>query len=457
MRNQEHERANAAHGGKQQGLWAWWQRTGEPVCLGVLALLTSLLPLLVLTKVLTPSHALRGMLLLAWVAGLLLVGRLPRWLRQEQRRVALLAAVVVGALALAHLAGSDSSTLARPGVQRQALYQAQDVLSPTFKAPPRISREMFAQLLQVGTGGGGTSPAAPYADELYDIIVGYELDPAVALAFFAQESQFCTTGICASHNMHNWGGNRAAVNPDRVVDVVYVGSGPFVSYASWQDGLRDWCELILGRYVGQGLDTVEKAVPVYAPAFDGNNPAAYINSMHRRIAVWQGQDPGTPETLPSYANLETGLINESFRASDLDYNPEWAFHRYMVEEARAGRSLGSPLGPSRYITVNGRRYAVQTFALDTLYTPLADVESETNWSDVRRMSDLLRAPAVPLPLDAQPPAEGQNDAGQGEQQQLSPEEALPPGGQPAPETEILAEEQPAPTTQPPGPGVHTPR
>lgn len=392
----QHSRQRA--GSRARAFGHWWRQTGEPLALGVLVLLLLTLPLLVLLDLLTLRDGVRGLIGLVWLAGMLLLPRLPRLLRQERRRSMVLVWVGVLAVVLLLLAGRSAPLLAeatRELYPQAAPARLQSAPEMTFKSPPRISRDMFAQLLQQGTGGGGTSPAAPEADKLYDILLDYELDPAVALSFFAQESQFCTTGICASHDMHSWGGNRAAFDKSRAVDIVYASSGPFVSYASWEDGLRDWCELILYRYIDRGLDTVEKAVPVYAPAFDGNNPDAYIATVRRRIAVWQGQDPGTitDPAAHTYDNLETALITETFVSNGLEYNSEWAFHQYMVDEARNGRPLGSPLDESRRITVNGQDYVIQAFAFDTLYTPLAPNESDTNWNDVRRLNDLLHPPA----------------------------------------------------------------
>lgn len=397
---------------KWASIAAWWQQTGEPVVLSGMVLCACTLPLLVLTDILDFQRVLRVMLGLGWVIGVMLLTRLPRLLHAEHRRIAMMMMLGVIVCAFALFANPGMPTQAESGVPHTAprpylldgsnqvqddgvvfaISQVQQETSLTFKAPPRISREMFAQLLWQGTGGAGTSPAAPYADELYDVLVAHELDPAVALAFFAQESQFCTTGICASHDMKNWGGNRAAFNRQRAAGIVYARSGPFVSYATWEDGLRDWCELILYRYIDRGLDTVEKAVPVYAPAFDGNDPSAYINAVYRRVAAWQGRDPDSARNFAprSYPDLESALLSESFRANGLEYHPTWAFHRYVVAEARAGHPLGSPMGESREIIVGGKTYAIQTFALDTLYTPLAEVESQTNWSDVRRMSELLK-------------------------------------------------------------------
>ncbi|MFP4439284.1 MAG: hypothetical protein ACLFVO_18740 [Chloroflexaceae bacterium] len=409
--------ARSARAGLRK-LPAWWRQTGEPVVLTGLALPAFSIPLLLLLDLLTHGQAVRLMLGLIWLAGGLLLLRLPRLLRQERRRLAVIATVGSVAIAFTFFISPrlTMTTLAEPAAQegepeQSALPPPQADAELTFKALPRISRQVFSDLLHTGTGGTGRSPAAPYADELYEIIVSYELDPAVALAFFAQESQFCTTGICRSHDMKSWGGQRAAFDPQRSAGIVRGRYGNFVSFRTWQDSVRDWCELILSRYIGRGLDTVEKAIPVYAPAWDNNVPSIYINNVRLRVAVWQGRAPGPPpaDGTPRYDDLETGLVMESFEATGQEYFAEWAFHKYVVEEARAGRPVGSPLDESRTIIANGRRYAVQTFTLDTLYTPLADIESETDWSDVRRLSELIRAENLPAAEPSAPEAPAPED------------------------------------------------
>ncbi len=373
----------------------WWWCKGEPLVLTALALIAITLPLLVLVGLLSPAACVRAVILLVWATGVVGVTHLPRLLRNERRRLPVVSLTVVGVLAIGVLAHPLSSILAQTVQQDNPPAEASSAQTSelSFKSPPRISRAVFAGLLNQGIGGTGTSPAAPYADDIYDIIVGYELDPAVALAFFAQESQYCTTGMCRSYDMKSWGGQRAAYNPQRSAGIVRGLYGPFVSFHTWQDSISDWCELILNRYVARGLDTVEKAIPVYAPASDGNVPAIYIDNVRRRVALWSGQEPGPAFASGErrYNDLETGLLLETFLATGYEHNHEWAFHKFALEEARAGRPIGSPLDDSRIIVVDGQRYAIQTFALDTLYTPLADIESETNWNDVRRMSELLEA------------------------------------------------------------------
>ncbi|NWF78939.1 MAG: glucosaminidase domain-containing protein, partial [Chloroflexi bacterium] len=247
-------------------LRASWRARGEALVITVLALVGLSLPPLLVLELLTPRQAARGAVVLAWAAASLLLLRLPALLRCARRRVALL---TVGALAGAGLALTPAA-------------EAQGGLS--FRAAPRISQGAFSQIL-----ANAGSPAAPHADELYAIIVAYGLDPAVALAFFQHESQYCTTGACARGDLQNWGMLRRAIRPGRSVGTAQ----GFARYVSWQEGVRDWCELILG-YINRGMDTVEKAVPVYAPQSDGNVPAAYIGAIRRQVAAWAGRAVGEP-------------------------------------------------------------------------------------------------------------------------------------------------------------------
>lgn len=407
--SQQHSR----HAPSSRRAWfAWWRRTGEPAALTILGMCALTLPVLVVLDMLSPVRATRAAVVLGWLAGGLLLLRLPRMLRHERYRVAIMAAVGVVAVVAALIItmfprplrqsqDTDAALAAAlAALQEEAQNNAANgaLAAPdaqtgqlTFVARPRISADMFAYILQRGIGAG-PSPAAPYAYELYNIIVSYGLDPAVALAFFAHESQLCKTGVCISNDTKGWGAQRAAYRSSRAIGYA---PGPFVRYRTWQDGLRDWCELILYGYVGRGLDTVEKAIPIYAPASDGNVPTSYIATVRRLVANWQGRPivagPPAPDVPRVYTDgLENALISETFRATGLEFHPNWAFHRYVMDETRAGRPLGSPLDESRVITVDGKKYAVQTFALDTLYTPLADDMSQTNWNDVQRFSTLLK-------------------------------------------------------------------
>ena len=261
----------------------------------------------------------------------------------------------------------------------------------TFRSQPRISAGQFSRVLI-----RYQSPCAPIADECYNIIARTGLDPAVSLAFFARESVFGTRGIASETK--NWGNVRAPYKPERAI-----GRHPrnFAIYPTWQDGLIDWCDRINERYVrDRGLDTVEKAVPVYAPTSDGNEPQVYIDHVNKLINDWMAEDQGqgapqpqpappspqgpTPTSAPSAQALREALLQATFASTGGTYNPTNPFHRYMVSEASAGRPLGNPLGDSRLVTVDGQEYMVQAFALDTLFSPTQ------NPGRVLRMSELLR-------------------------------------------------------------------
>jgi hypothetical protein len=157
----------------------------------------------------------------------------------------------------------------------------------TFRHSARISKAHFKRVLEEGTSAG-ISPCAPIADECYDIVVANDLDPAVALGFFAHESQYGCTGYAPKTK--NWGNVRTAFKPERTI-----GQHPanFAIFPDWQTGLLDWCERINVRYIDErGLDTVEAAIPVYAPGVDGNNEAAYIEHVNKLVATWMAEEAG---------------------------------------------------------------------------------------------------------------------------------------------------------------------
>ncbi|MFV9504506.1 MAG: hypothetical protein AB4911_08055 [Oscillochloridaceae bacterium umkhey_bin13] len=350
---------------------SWWHTHGEPWAVTGLAMVAiSLLPLWALGLI-TPDQAGRLAIILVWLAALLGLLRLPQYLGRPGHRMGLLALIMLLGIAMAAMVALP------PAAEAQSA-------GLTFKSAPRISRAAFSQIL-----ANGRSPAAPYGDELYTIIVGYGLDPAVALAFFQHESQYCTTGACARGGLQNWGMLRRHIRPERNAGT---GEG-FARYATWQDGVRDWCELMLG-YVNRGMDTVEKAIPVYAPRSDGNVPTSYIAAIRRQVAAWSGRTVSSAgPTLRAYDDpLEMALLRETFVTAEVEFRPEWAFHQFLLAEAARGRPLGTPVDESRVIMVGGQRFAVQVFALDTLYTPLSNDPEGTNWSDVRRLSNLLRTP-----------------------------------------------------------------
>ncbi|NTU81883.1 MAG: N-acetylmuramoyl-L-alanine amidase [Chloroflexales bacterium] len=77
------------------------------------------------------------------------------------------------------------------------------------------------------------------------------------------------------------------------------------------------------------------------------------------------------------AGLGRRLLDETYKAGGATFRPDWAFHQFAVINR-----LGPPVGRSGTITVDGRQYACQAFAADTLYNLVPD------WGDVRMLSRL---------------------------------------------------------------------
>ena len=100
------------------------------------------------------------------------------------------------------------------------------------------------------------------------------------------ESRFGTTG---------WGAVNRSLGNIRCSQG-YTCRGGFRSYRTWQDGFADWYRLIRYGYVqgqitiplvGHTCTTVAQIVPVYAPASDGNDVAAYIHAVEHAVDTWR--------------------------------------------------------------------------------------------------------------------------------------------------------------------------
>lgn len=238
---------------------------------------------------------------------------------------------------------------------------------------PRISKGLFVEVLREAA-----SPAADVAEQCYDIVTGYGLDPAVALAFFRHESTYGRHGVAARSK--NWGNLRRGGRAREHI-------GGFAYYDTWCDSLLDWCELIRYRYVEElGLDTVAKVLYRYAPPVE-NDTAHYVARVEGYIHDWVARDPHIGAEDENLERLRDALFRASYERAGGKYHPEWAFHQYAEEQALQ-QPLGAPLGDSYYLEVAGQKYAIQVYALDTLYTPVSDPAENTDWGVVRRMTDL---------------------------------------------------------------------
>jgi hypothetical protein len=122
------------------------------------------------------------------------------------------------------------------------------------------------------------SPASGKGQILYDEGLKYGIDPAYALAFFMQESMFGTKGVATV--THSLGNIRTTAG--------YQDYKGYRAYKSWEDGFKDWYQLIANVYVNQrGLYTIDQIIPVYAPSTDNNDEAAYIRGVKLAVERWR--------------------------------------------------------------------------------------------------------------------------------------------------------------------------
>ncbi|MEI7555378.1 glucosaminidase domain-containing protein [Candidatus Chlorohelix sp.] len=146
-------------------------------------------------------------------------------------------------------------------------------LTGTILGAPSISPEKIDSVLS-----SYKSPATGMGRTMYDLGIKYGINPAYALAFFIHESSAGTQGIATvTKSIGN-----IRVTPG------YENYQGFRKYPGWDAGIEDWYKLIKNLYVdGWKLNTVEKIVPVYAPAADNNNPTAYIKHVNNLVAQWR--------------------------------------------------------------------------------------------------------------------------------------------------------------------------
>jgi len=223
---------------------------------------------------------------------------------------------------------------------------------------PRIDAARFVQILAaVG------SPAAAEAAQAWAAVAAEGVDPLFALAVFWHESRCGTTGLVAAHELRNPGATRTSRTG--VGEPVSVpGRGRFWRYPSWTDGFRDLARRLVDPgfvYRQQGAWSVERIVPLWAPAADGNDPARYVAAVRAFMAQHAGEPvAGVPLRL---AWLPPGAPNRP----GFPLQPAWiTIHETANEspgaDAEAHRRFvhagGGPEGVSFHFVVDDRE-AVQ--------------------------------------------------------------------------------------------------
>ncbi len=149
-----------------------------------------------------------------------------------------------------------------------------------LKGPPTITPDKIDQVLK-----SFDSPAAGLGQHIYDEGVKRGINPAVALAFFVQESSAGTKGVATETN--SWGNIK--------------GEGPagsykgFKAYDNFKQGVDDWYRLIDDKYLapksegGRGYTHLSQVIHTYAPGSDNNNERAYVANVKGMVQGWDSQ------------------------------------------------------------------------------------------------------------------------------------------------------------------------
>ncbi|MBK9714710.1 MAG: glucosaminidase domain-containing protein [Kouleothrix sp.] len=113
----------------------------------------------------------------------------------------------------------------------------------------------------------------------------YGIDPAYALAFFIHESSAGTNAGWAGLKP----GGGSTHNIGNIICAGYATCfGRFRDYASWDEGIEDWYKLISTEYIaGRSASTIERIIPIYAPASDNNDVPNYVQSVVNLVDGWR--------------------------------------------------------------------------------------------------------------------------------------------------------------------------
>jgi hypothetical protein len=144
---------------------------------------------------------------------------------------------------------------------------------------PDMSLDQWAAILI-----NGSALSAEDINQGYQSVVAERVSPAFCLAIFWVESHFGKIGICAEFNTKNPGNTRSAfLVPGEIVPTP---QGDYVRYDRWQKGFQDLAARLKGKQQYHGLTTIGQLLPVYAPASDNNDPAAYVAAVASLMNGW---------------------------------------------------------------------------------------------------------------------------------------------------------------------------
>ena len=167
------------------------------------------------------------------------------------------------------------------------------------------------------------SPAAGSGVHFVEYGQQYGIDPAFALAFFRQESNYGKDGIATvTKSIGNVIYAEVAL-PDYSYTAPGKNPGPWSAYNTYENSINGWYHLMTNskHYFQQGKYTLEEILPVYAPAADGNDPQAYINNVKRSVQEYRQREQqlvgGIPSPIGAPISFKNSILEQACTAESL--------------------------------------------------------------------------------------------------------------------------------------------
>ena len=136
------------------------------------------------------------------------------------------------------------------------------------------------------------SPACGDGQALYNDGKLYDIDPAWTLAIFWNESNF---GRAGEARVSKSIGNLRCLDQAHYGDLGTWCADGYAWFPTWRAGIEACYRLLAGPlYIGDGLTTIERIIPRWAPSGDGNSPAHYIAVVRAAVSLWRAGKEQVP-------------------------------------------------------------------------------------------------------------------------------------------------------------------
>jgi hypothetical protein len=137
-----------------------------------------------------------------------------------------------------------------------------------------------------------SSPACGLGQVIYDEGQRAGIDDVWLMGQFLQESRFGTQGLA---RVSKSVGNYNCLDQAHYGDLNTWCVGRAAYFSSWAGSIKAYYRVLKLFYFPQGLTTIEKIIPVWAPKSDGNDPDHYIQVVLAAANLWHSGSTDLPE------------------------------------------------------------------------------------------------------------------------------------------------------------------